>query len=68
MIKNIKVEQAAMLLGKRPQFIRIGLQEGRLPIGVAIKGRSRWTYHITPGGLADYMHITRAELEDLLNG
>lgn len=68
MIRNIAVQQAAELLGKRPQFIRIGLQQNRLPIGVAIRGSGRWSYHISPWALATYMGISPKELEDMLDG
>lgn len=68
MIRNIAVQQAAELLGKRPQFIRIGLQQNRLPIGVAIRGSGRWSYHISPWALATYMGISPKELEGMLDG
>lgn len=45
-LKNIPVKQAAYLMGVSQQFIRIGLQTGRLPFGTAVKMSSRWTYYI----------------------
>lgn len=43
----ISVEQAAKLLGASPQFIRIGLQQGMLDFGMAVKMSRNWTYVIT---------------------
>jgi hypothetical protein len=31
------------------------MQQGVLPIGVAVKMSSRWTYHITVDKLSEYM-------------
>ena len=44
---RISVEQAAKLLGAAPQFIRIGLQQGMLDFGMAVKMSRNWTYVIT---------------------
>nr|DAP77946.1 MAG TPA: hypothetical protein [Caudoviricetes sp.] len=44
---RISVEQAAKLLGASPQFIRIGLQQGMLDFGMAVKMSRQWTYVIT---------------------
>ena len=43
---KITVKQAAEELGVSRQFIRIGLQTGTLPIGSAVKMKSRWVYCI----------------------
>ena len=49
---------AAKLLGKAEDFIRFGLQQGRLPFGMAVKtGKDRWSYHISPKLLADYTGV-----------
>lgn len=41
------VIETAKILGVSPQFIRLGLQQQRLPIGVAVKtSDNRWTYDI----------------------
>ena len=46
---NITVKEAARLMGKSEQFVRIGLQRGLLPIGSAILGkRGRYSYYISP--------------------
>lgn len=55
MKKNISVKEAAEILGVSEQFIRIGLQREKLPIGTAVKMSSRWTYHISPKLLKEYI-------------
>lgn len=52
---RITVSQAADLMNVSPQFIRIGLQKGTLPIGSAVKMSSRWTYHISGHLLEKYL-------------
>ena len=44
---RISVKKAAEMLGVTPQFIRIGIQTGSLPIGTAVKMSSVYTYYIT---------------------
>jgi hypothetical protein len=52
---NIKVSDAAKILGKSEQFVRIGLQRKLLPIGTAVQMSSKWTYHISPKLLKEYV-------------
>lgn len=53
---NVKVVEAAELLHKSPQFIRVALQQGILPIGVAVKvSEKRWNYHISRKKLEEYI-------------
>ena len=42
---KITTKIAADVIGKPEQFVRLGLQQGRLPIGTAVKGK-RWSYDI----------------------
>ena len=49
------VKEAAKLLGKSEQFIRIGLQRGILPFGHAVKMSSKWTYHISDFKVYEYL-------------
>lgn len=51
----MNVVECAKLLGKSPQFIRIGLQEKVLPFGYAIKMSDRWTYHISDAKVSEYL-------------
>lgn len=53
-IGRILPTEAAMILNVSPQFVRIGMQQGKLPIGTAIKMSSIWTYHISEKLLQDY--------------
>ena len=48
MKERIKVSEAAHIMGVSEQFVRIGMQRGRLPIGEAVQMSSRWTYYISP--------------------
>ena len=43
--KPISVPEAAAALGISPQFLRLGLQQGRFPFGTAVKMK-RWAYYI----------------------
>ena len=57
----------AKLMNKSPQFVRLGLQKGILPIGNAIKN-GKWSYYISPKLFENYTGIdTRKEAEKLLN-
>lgn len=51
---RVSVKEAASLLGVSPQFVRIAMQKGVLPIGTAVKMSSKWTYHISPYLLERY--------------
>jgi len=53
-IRNISVAEAARRLGKPQQYIRIGLQNQRLPFGTAVHMK-RWSYHISPKLLDEYI-------------
>jgi hypothetical protein len=41
------VNKCAEVMQVSPQFIRIGLQQGKFPWGFAIKMSGRWTYWIS---------------------
>lgn len=49
------MKEAAKLLGKSEQFVRIGLQRGILPFGYAVKMSSKWTYHISEHMVFEYL-------------
>ncbi len=58
--------EAAMILNMSPQFIRVAMQQDRLPIGTAVKMSSIWTYHISEKLLAEYSgKDIKAELEKI---
>ncbi len=46
--------EAAVILNVSPQFVRIAMQQGKLPIGTATRMSSRWSYHISEKLLEDY--------------
>ena len=55
---NISVKEAARLMKKTPQFIRIGLQRGLLPFGTAIENPGgRYSYNISPKLFEEYTGI-----------
>ena len=60
---KITVHQAAKLLNKSPLFVYCGLRSGKLPIGTAYQlSGKQYTYHISPGKLAEYMGMS---IEDI---
>lgn len=52
---SISPEDAARILNKSVQFIRIGLQKERLPFGTAVLIDKQWSYHISSKLLAEYI-------------
>lgn len=54
-IRNITVEEAAKRLGKSKGFVRVALQQGTAPFGFAAKKKTRWSYHISPKKLDEYV-------------
>lgn len=54
-LKNVSIAEAARQLGKSEQFIRVALQTGKAPFGFAAKNKSKWSYHISPKKLAEYI-------------
>lgn len=47
---KITVEEAARIMGKSPQTVRIGLQQGVFPFGTAFKlhNSNKYVYEIYP--------------------
>lgn len=54
-LKNVSVAQAATMLGKSEQFVRVALQTGTAPFGFAAKNKTVWSYHISPKKLKEYI-------------
>jgi len=52
---NVTPQEAAKRLGVSPQFIRLGLQQGILPIGSAVKMSTKWCYCIPEQALQHYI-------------
>ncbi len=58
-MKNIPIQIVAELIGRSQQYVRIGLQQQRLPIGSAVQMSSEWTYHVSYELLKNYVGIER---------
>lgn len=52
---NVPVPLAAAMLGKSDQFVRCALQVGTAPFGFANRKRTKWSYHISPIKLKEYV-------------
>lgn len=52
---NVPIWKASKLLGKSEEFIRVSLQMGTAPFGFAAKNKSKWSYHISPKKLKEYI-------------
>lgn len=55
--RNVPVNVAAKIMNKSPQFVRLGLQRGILPIGKAMKTNDhneQYDYYISPKLLAEF--------------
>lgn len=68
MIRKIMPELAASMMGKAPQFIRIGLQRNLLPFGSAVPTgtigkRPKYSYYISPKLFMEYTGFTEAQIE-----
>lgn len=59
--ERIKVAEAAAIMKVSQQFIRVGLQNGVLPIGTAVKMSSQWTYYISGKLLEEYTGVNVPE-------
>ena len=58
MSQKVTVADAAKRMGKSEQFVRICIQRGLLPIGIATKtskSEKNWNYYISPKLLEDYI-------------
>lgn len=62
-MNKLTIKDAAKLMGKSEQFLRIGLQQGVFPFGNAVKMSSKWTYFIAPEAFYNYIGVTVEELK-----
>ncbi|WP_455618854.1 hypothetical protein [Eisenbergiella sp.] len=66
--KILPAEAAAIMHVSTP-YVRVGLQQGKVPIGTAVKMSSIYTYHISEKLLAEYTGKDVAkELEKIRGG
>lgn len=65
---KVTTHDAARILEKSEQFVRIGLQRQLLPFGFAMKrdGCRKFSYFINPAQFAAYCGVTLADLEGRL--
>lgn len=64
---NVPIWKASMLLGKSEEFIRVSLQMGTAPFGFAAKKKTKWSYHISPKKLAEYIgEIKKGENDGII--
>lgn len=54
-LHNVPVAVAAKRLDKSEQFVRVSLQTGKAPFGFAAMNKTKWSYHISPKKLDDYI-------------
>ena len=67
MPRKVPTAVAARILGKSENFIRFGLQQGRLPFGSAVKtATDRWGYHISPLLLANYSGMPLGQIMTMI--
>lgn len=52
------VKQAAQIMGVTEQFVRVGLQQGMLPFGTAVKFEKQWSYLIIPKRFYEFIGKT----------
>lgn len=61
-VLKVTPTEAAEIMGATPQFVRVGLQQGVLNIGTAIKLKE-YAYNISPHLLAQRQGLTDEELK-----
>ena len=67
MITRISTAATARIIDKSEDYIRFGLQQGRLPFGNAVQtGPKRWSYHVSPRLLSNYTGLTVEEIEAMV--
>lgn len=54
-MEKMTVKEVAEKMGKSEQYVRIGLQQNRLPFGSAVKLSTKWSYHIVPKLFYEYL-------------
>lgn len=65
-VGRITTAEAAEIINASPQFVRVAMQQEKLPIGTAIKMSTVWTYNISEKLLAEYSgKDVKKELEEI---
>lgn len=61
---NIKVEEAAKLMGKSANYVRLAMQKGMLPIGIAKQSpQGKYSYYISPKLFEEFTGIKIEEIK-----
>lgn len=61
---NLTIRETALALQKSECFVRMGLQQGRLPFGFAVKtGKYNWNYYISRKKLNEFLDEPIEEAE-----
>lgn len=63
--KNLSVTTVATLMGKSPDFVKKGLQDGVFPFGYAVK-MQEWSYYISPIKFTEYTGILIEDKEEVI--
>lgn len=58
---NVPIKKAADLMGISEQFLRVLIQNEKLPFATAVKKKSQYQYYINSKGLSE--HIGKEECE-----
>lgn len=56
-LKRLTPAQTAKILGVGVQSVRVALQQGTAPFGFAVRNKTRWSYHISPKKLKEYVDV-----------
>ena len=54
-MKTLSIKQAAKILNKPEQFIRLGLQQNKFPFGAAVKNEKEYSYIIYKKKLEEFV-------------
>ena len=54
-MNRLTVTEAARIMDVDPQFLRLALQQGRFPFGVAVKCRKRYAYYVNKQKFESYI-------------
>lgn len=64
-VETMSPAEAGKIIKMRAQSIRLGLQQGRFPFGVAVqKPNGRWTYNIIASKVYEYAGIGKEEINE----
>ncbi len=59
--EKLTINDVANIIDKSPQYIRVGLQQQRLPFGTAVQMSSEWSYHVSKKLLEDYIGVEKVQ-------